>query len=809
MGSLSLRVRYRPIRIGWCVESQRPEQLESALRLTHAFAGGRFNPVIPVDTPELADNLVDRFRVDLLFPIAGTEPITSFVKAHDYLHWPDLDTTLFHEEWQHIPPRGAFVDVYHAARRIREGSTRKRKLLLPAWEDTDPLALALLAMIGRYPAPSTRVPNYEEMLAGIIGSKTLTIQPTDPVPPEVRTRLTPSRLTAIDLDADEAGPDHGIYVGEVDNVEDVISFWNIRAAGAGLVFYDPRHAARLTPLLDAHRKWLASVPARPWHHDGAVSIYRREELRQVPAPEELGRVMLHSVGPASWNGLNIKPALRYWEERPALGSVDETEERPSLTFALPEKPVYEHPQLSQQQIAVSIRGSDPWTFRGTATFFPPYVPELNEYYGRELHCDYARVRVEPRSIWHSISLLTTISDADVTLRALPTAEIAAKLFSRFGMTAVPSRAGQITTRLIAQMDGLQGCRVFKIEGVRTLISKHAPDQSFTRSGAVMTIGNFDPATNKPRFEPFEGLFIAPRSAKKRLKKNTPHDALDFLLERGVFRVGLELTCVHCELPFWLSLDDAKATVRCEYCGKSVETATQLKDRDWAYRRSGLFGRNDNQQGGIPVAVTLQQLDTTLSMDKMLYTTSLELTPGSASINKCETDFLVFASGHSHNMPHQPQVVIGECKAAGGTITRADAENLAKVADAFPHRRVNAFILFAKTSTFSQGEIDACSHAQHMWKERVIMLGKDELEPYRIDERYPAGERLHLRNLEALASNTVRLYPALRCKGFLEVERRDRHRAVQRKAFKFFEERGSEHGHDWADWFRAEDELGKL
>jgi hypothetical protein len=804
VGSLSLHIRYRPVRIGWCVESRRIDHLESALRFTHAFAGGRFNPVIPVDARELAEHLVDRFQVDLLFPVADTEPITSFVKAHDYLHWPDIDRVLFYEAWQHVPPHGAFVDVYHAARSLREARGRKRKVLLPVWDDDDPLAMVLLALVGRYPAPSSRVPDYEGMLDQILGTEKLMLRTTDPLAPEISTRLTPSRLTTVDLNADEPGPDNGVYVGEADNFDDLVNFWNIRAAGAGLSFYDPRYAARLTGLLDAHRRWLASVPARPWQQDGAIWIYRRDQLREVPTPEELGRVMARSVGPVNWNGLNIKPALPYWEERPALASIDESERRPSLTFALPDKPVYAHPHLSQQHIGVSIRGSDSWTFRGTATFFPPYVPELNEYYGRELYFDYARVRAEPRSIWNSISLITNISDSDVTLRALPTVEIAAKLFARFGIVATASRAGQITNRLIAQMGGLQGCRVFKIEGVRTLISKHAPDQSFTRSGAVMTIGNADPSTNQPRFEPFEDLFIAPR-AKKKL---TPHDALDFLLERGVFRVGLELTCAHCELPFWVSLDDAKSTARCDYCGKTFEIATQLRDRDWAYRRSGLFGRNDNQQGGIPVAVTLQQLDTTLSMEKMLYATCLELKAGSAPIDKCETDFVVVASGHSHNMPYQPQLVIGECKASGGMITRDDAEHLAKVADALPHRRLNAFILFAKTGTFSEDEIAACSLAQHSWHQRVIMLGKDELEPYRIDERYPAGLRLDLHNLEGLASNTVRLYPALRCQGFLEIERREHFRKVQRRAFQFFDERGREHGRDWEDWLKAEDELGK-
>ena len=212
--------------------------------------------------------------------------------------------------------------------------------------------------------------------------------------------------------------------------------------------------------------------------------------------------------------------------------------------------------------------------------------------------------------------------------------------------------------------------------------------------------------------------------------------------------------------------------------------------------------------GIPVAVTLQQLDTALSMDKMLYATCLELNPGSASIDKCETDFVVFASGHSQNMPHQPQVIIGECKAAGGTITREDAEHLARVADALPDRCLNVFILFAKTGTFSEQEVVACSLAQHTWHERVIMLGKDELEPYQIDDRYPQGLRLHLGNLEGLASNTVRLYPALRCKGFLELEQHDHHRKVQRRAFPVFEDRGREHGRDWEDWFRAEEELGR-
>jgi hypothetical protein len=43
------------------------------------------------------------------------------VKAHDYLRWPEFGRPqLFHERWEHRPPYGALVDVYHTARRIHE-----------------------------------------------------------------------------------------------------------------------------------------------------------------------------------------------------------------------------------------------------------------------------------------------------------------------------------------------------------------------------------------------------------------------------------------------------------------------------------------------------------------------------------------------------------------------------------------------------------------------------------------------------------------------------------------------------------------
>jgi len=59
------------------------------------------------------------------------------------------------------------------------------------------------------------------------------------------------------------------------------------------------------------------------------------------------------------------------------------------------------------------------------------------------------------------------------------------------------------------MGGLQGCRVFKIAGVRSLIKKYPPADSFERTEAVTMIGNNDPVSHLPRFDAYKSLYIEP------------------------------------------------------------------------------------------------------------------------------------------------------------------------------------------------------------------------------------------------------------------------------------------------------------
>jgi hypothetical protein len=433
----------------------------------------------------------------------------------------------------------------------------------------------------------------------------------------------------------------------------------------------------------------------------------------------------------------------YIDDQTVLGSIDDFDGTPSLSCELRSKPFYDEPLLHDQSLIVEVR---PYTYSRNedSVFKYPHIPELNDYYRGCL------VVHEARSGRNGIGAITEVTTDSLTLRATPVRELVSQVFGKFGMKAETSEAGRIASRIIQQMGGVQGCRVFKIAGVRKLVEKYKPLQSFTRSDAIQTIGQNDPATGRPRFESYEQLYIEQRQGGKL----TPQQVFDFLLKKGVFRVGINFRCPNCELPSWTPLDDIATEISCELCGKHFNVTTQLKDRDWAYRRSGLFGREDHQEGAIPVALTLQQIDTVLHSG-LIYMTATALESAGANIARCETDFVVIGEQDYFD---KIELAIGEAKSSG-EITAEDVAHLAQVADALPKERFQPYIIFSKTGPFSAEEIDRCRAAQPATGLRVILLGPRELEPYRIYER--AAKEFEMSptaiSLEDLARGTHDIY----------------------------------------------------
>jgi hypothetical protein len=256
------------------------------------------------------------------------------------------------------------------------------------------------------------------------------------------------------------------------------------------------------------------------------------------------------------------------------------------------------------------------------------------------------------------------------------------------------------------------------------------------------------------FDAFKDLYIEYRESGD-LK---PDDVLRYLLERRVFRVGLEFTCPNCQLVSWVHLDDLKTRSTCTYCDHTYDVTPQLRDRDWRDRRSGIFGRDDNQLGGVPVALTLQQLATTLHEGFLMYSTAVNFSPAGSVIEPCESDFVAVVAGALGISEAPAQIVFGEAKSEG-PFDAQDVRKLGALADAVPCDLAQAYILFSKTGTFSPDEIALAKTLNTQYQRRVILWSRDELEPFYLYERSQTklGDRWHAVSLTDITDITNVLY----------------------------------------------------
>ena len=253
-----------------------------------------------------------------------------------------------------------------------------------------------------------------------------------------------------------------------------------------------------------------------------------------------------------------------------------------------------------------------------------------------------------------------------------------------------------------------------------------PVHSVTRGEAEKKI------FSEEQFKKHESLYIEPRETKK---LTTGH-VFDFLLRYGFFRGGLELSCDDCNLHNWLSLKEIDDVWECEYCGGRNLTALHLRHRgDWRFRKSGLFAKDNNQEGAIPVLLTLLVFLRILGMSQFVWTTSLKLDPPG-----CETDFCIL----NYRWMGGIEIAVGECKSGGRQIDKQDVENLKKVWKKLTVSDLECYVTFAKTTDgFAPDEVALLTEVADQGIP-MILLTNCEMEPYEpyrekesgLPEQYP-------------------------------------------------------------------------
>jgi len=231
------------------------------------------------------------------------------------------------------------------------------------------------------------------------------------------------------------------------------------------------------------------------------------------------------------------------------------------------------------------------------------------------------------------------------------------------------------------------------------------------------------------------------------------DCINFLLEKNLLQAGIEKQCPNYISSFWVSLNDINERTKCPYCFYSFSFSKDLNNKNegnWKIKPSGMIAMDE--QGSIPLVMLLQQMETAIGYP-LLYTTSLNLEPLNNSrdcnIDKCETDFIIL-SPHLNN--ERIQITIGEYK-SHGPIEEKEVLKLKKLLEFLDKKNVDTFVIFTKLSNFSREEIKLCKQLQSPYRQRVVLLTKDQLEPYCLKK----NRELPIFTLAEMAQNTHELY----------------------------------------------------
>jgi hypothetical protein len=757
MDTSRVDICYRPLRIAWAIQSTDREAFREAIRLTHTMWGGRFNPIALVDQPEEARRTIEAFRAVFVVPVGTADEVRNFPAQFPHLINPLLPKDLFLKHAGQTT-RAHVLDMHNALLQWRDTSGWKSLTLegvmkVPGWADDDPLADAFLVQYAGYPDPAIIGIDYHDMLSRAVLAIQLEIHCDRPLPAELLSQTNLNYLSRYGLYRHHTvrpGWDHpGLFVGDVTSIEDLVAFWNLRAADIWLQFVDPNHWDRYAQLLPAYINNVRETVQHLAEHRQRLAVWT-QEAHFEDTMRLLGNENLVGcrVGPGQWLGGAWPPMMIFGEES-SLGVYGTDRGKPRVSFAFHTKPFNGDVWFYTQHLVASVRlsGGDE-----EHTFHPPYVPEWNEFYSREMHFQYDRLRIEPERI----GIVIDAADHDAFLFALPVGALVEKLFDSAGMTAKLSGGGLITRQLISRVGGIQGARVFKIPGVRRLLKTYGLNAAFTRNTALQLIGRKDAQNPAARFSDHDDLYIESRPIGTKL---TPAMVFEYLVEKGLFRIGVELTCPTCRLSSWITLDALRQANVCELCGASFDGTRQLVNSEYRYRRSGVLGLERNAQGAVPVALVLQQLSTNLEglRTDPVHASSYNLTPkAGVTLPGCEIDFLMMIPDH---FPQKPQVLLGECKDEAGHIDTRDVEHLRQVADAIPSRRFETYIIFAKLAQFTPEEIALVKTLNGPYQNRVILLTARELEPYHIYERTEAelGIQSYGSTPEELASVTVRIY----------------------------------------------------
>jgi hypothetical protein len=623
VGNVGIKVR--PLKLAYLVDPNKKDQVREAIRLSSTLWGGVYFPIVPlyqripktwkdaIKAPEARKVILgylDAFDPDILVQFSKSVPsyVTSLglevIKPNDV--WRGLG-----QEAKPSPKFG--IGIFELLEDIfREYFRYKPKYPIKVILPNIPRQFSLFWSSFFGEISSTVLDAIERLYAEPLEIKKVDLNPEKSTEMLAGSVLFPRRIVQRGVNTSNSagsGRDAAVYFMDATNLEDILDFWNLRASGRQVLPVpkqlqnDPEWGKLVFDFLKLHR--------RPWRHNPKVcdfaSIIRgrsrtMDELmayaqtlniaKEPGDPSDSPFMALQHWYPRMWDEWARDKdggVADIYGEAEGVVEIDPQKLQVHLKPILPKfanKYAYHGEPRCANEISFSLYGSDDYL----AGVFPK---SSGGNYKRAI------------SSWGSLGndwrvgrngLAKLVRDDFIDTRDIPTAEsVMFAWLADSGWKPEISTAGLLAKQIYRQLEGFLS--VLKNEKLLGLFEH--------MNGGLVAKDSNPLEDNKVQQE--RDLPIG--EVKSRLQEAAKRGNLyDYLVSKGVFKIGLRIQCPRCLRRSWFPLASVRDNFSCSRCLNAFPAIGSVESSTWTYKTTGPFSVPHYGDGAYCVLLTLELLN---------------------------------------------------------------------------------------------------------------------------------------------------------------------------------------------------------
>ena len=746
----SAEIKVRPVKLAYLVDPNDARQVREAIQLSSSLWGGMFFPIIPLyrrmpstwrDKPFKAPpakstilGLIDAFDPDMLVQLSKNVP--SYVSSTGLkIIKPEEIWERFSEFDRSSPAYGIgifelFGDIFR--KYFRYKVKYPVKVFLP--EIPKHLALFWASVVGE--VPPKLLPALKSEYFEPLEIEQIHLEPNKLNELLRGDVLFPRRVSTHGISV-QGRPSFGrgaaAYFMDATKIEDVVDYWNLRATGRDILplpkqFKDePTFRDLATQFFKVHRvHW----KHQPQHCDIASIVRSRNStMEEIEAFAKEFKIARPAGDPSNDGFFSLQHWYpRIWDEwaRDKDGAVADIYGEAEASLDLKDPKVEKVRFRSLLPVFASKH-----SYTGTARC----INEISfRFYGAEEHLAEVFPKASGERFRHAISNMGSIEEWRIgrhglvkfverefsETRDLPASEpIFFAWLADQGWRAELSTPGILAKQIFQNLGWYVG--FLRNETLLGLIE-------YMNGGAVNADG-----TPGAQDKIGQDRDMSVSEVKKRLGGTERRDPHDYLVSKGIFKMGLRTQCPRCQRRSWFPLDALTDNLSCPKCLNLFSAIGNVDRGTWSYKTTGPFSVPSYAEGAYSVLLTLDFFSE-YHLTTMRTTSVLSFKAKGAAKKDIEADFGLFWSESIYG-GFQDGLAFGECKTYGA-FTKKDFERMQGLARSFPGA-VLVFSTLRKSLTKAEiaGITRIAKAGRKYWKaERpinpVLVLTGTELLAYR-------------------------------------------------------------------------------